>query len=128
MKAKPVSSPPLKPLQEQLATWRRTARPRQALPEPLWQAAATLAQSLGVSPVARGLRLNYTALKRRVPASVTLPTPPAFVELAWPAESRTGPVRLVWEHPLGGKMILDWTGADTVPLLALAQTFWHHQP
>jgi hypothetical protein len=98
------------------------------LPEPLWQAAATLAHSLGVNPVARGLRLNYAALKRRVPAAATVPPPPAFVELAWPSASPTGPVRLVWEHPLGGKMILDWTGADAVPLVALAQTFWHRRP
>jgi len=132
MNSKLISRAQLKPLQRQLAVWRQTARPRQAIPEPLWQAAAALAQRWGVSPVSRSLRLNYAALKRRtltrVPASAGPPKPPAFVELAWPLGSTAAPGRLVWEHPLGGKMILEWTGTDAVPLLALAQTFWHRQP
>jgi hypothetical protein len=74
MNSKPISTQKLKQLKRQLAAWRRTARPRQAIPEPLWQAAAALAQSLGVSPVARALQLNYGALKRRVCSCQPTPT------------------------------------------------------
>jgi len=38
------------------------------MPENLWQAAASLAQTHGVTVIARGMPLEYAALKRRVAA------------------------------------------------------------
>jgi len=48
-----------------LAAWRQRRRHREAIPENLWCLIVPLAQSHGVSSVARALRLNYTALRQR---------------------------------------------------------------
>ena len=45
--------------------WRLTRAKAGAMPEPLWDAAALLAQALGVYRVARAAHLNYGALKER---------------------------------------------------------------
>ena len=52
-------------VQPALAAWRQQRRHREAIPERLWRLIVPLAQAHGVSPVAQGLRLNYTALKQR---------------------------------------------------------------
>ena len=60
----------LRRLAERLESYRkRPGRPRR-LPDGIWSAAAGLAQEHGVSGVARALRLDYYALKRRVSATV----------------------------------------------------------
>ena len=61
--------PELRRLAERLESCRkRTRRPRR-LPDGIWGAAAALAEAHGVSGVARALRLDYYALKRRASAA-----------------------------------------------------------
>ena len=69
--------------------WRRTRKKRSPMPEPLWAAAVELAQSEGVYPIARALRVNYQSLQCRVAiaSSRARPGPGAprgFVELSSP--------------------------------------------
>jgi hypothetical protein len=49
-----------------LDAWRKRRKPREPIPEPLWRATVRLARAYRASPVAQALRLNYTALKRRL--------------------------------------------------------------
>ncbi|MBI4881737.1 MAG: hypothetical protein HY812_19065 [Planctomycetes bacterium] len=46
--------------------WRATRQKRWPMPAPLWERAVALAQRHGVGPIARGLRLDYYSLKRRL--------------------------------------------------------------
>ena len=50
-------------VQPALEAWRQRRRHREAIPENLWRLIGGLAQSHGVNPVARALRLNYAALR-----------------------------------------------------------------
>ena len=52
-------------LSRPLPAWRERRRPRQPIPEPLWQGAAALARIHGVGAVASALRLNCSDLQRR---------------------------------------------------------------
>ena len=45
------------------AHWRSTGKPRNRIPEELWQAAVDLAPCYSTHRIARALRLNYTELK-----------------------------------------------------------------
>jgi hypothetical protein len=69
--------------------WRKTRKKRSPMPEPLWAVAVELAQSEGVYPIARALRVNYQSLQCRV-AMASSATPPGtgalrgFVELSSP--------------------------------------------
>lgn len=87
----------LEALLDQIEGWRRM-RPRpRAMPEPLWDEAATLARELGVYRVAQALRLNFDTLKRRAKHSGTrtaqrrvlaraMPVAHGFVEVTGLAE------------------------------------------
>jgi hypothetical protein len=63
--SQPVS-PMLEELRRRFATWRRTGRKGQRIPEVLWEAAVVAARELGVNRVSRAMGLDYTRLKRRV--------------------------------------------------------------
>ena len=72
-----------------IESWRKTRTKRSPMPEPLWDAAVELAQSDGVYPIARALRVNYQSLQCRVAmaSSTTRPgtgAPRGFVELSSP--------------------------------------------
>ena len=57
-------------VQNALAAWRKRRKPREPIPETLWHDIIRMAQINQTSPVAQALRVNYTALKRRVPANL----------------------------------------------------------
>jgi len=46
--------------------WRGHGVNRWRMPEDLWEAAVSLAQSHGIAPIARALRLDYGSLKKRM--------------------------------------------------------------
>jgi hypothetical protein len=56
-------------LRERIAQWRRTREKRTAMPEALWQEAVTLAREQGTYAVARGVKIDYQSLARRVAES-----------------------------------------------------------
>jgi hypothetical protein len=68
-------------VRDQFAEWRAQGR-RGRIPERLWMAAVEVAQRQGVHAVSRALRLNYSALRRRVESAGGGRTEAsAFVEL-----------------------------------------------
>ena len=68
-------------VRDQFAEWRAQGR-RGRIPERLWMAAGEVAQRQGVHAVSRALRLNYSALRRRVESAGGGRTEAAaFVEL-----------------------------------------------
>jgi hypothetical protein len=51
---------------QRLEEWRKNKKHREPIPEELWQLAVELSSRFGISQVARELRLNFMALKKRV--------------------------------------------------------------
>ena len=77
------STTDLNVLRQQLTAWRRRQPGRGRLPEALWQSAAALARSRGVSQVSRALRLDYYKLSRWTAEPLAGASKPAtFVEVA----------------------------------------------
>ncbi len=126
MKAIKYSEPRLDRLRQQLTAWRRDGNRYQRTPEPVWREAAELAQVLGISRVAQALRLNYTALKRRLAVTVVpAARRPAFVELQCPPPpAPSGECRICLQDTDGGQMTMAMASVDAVVLRELAQAFW----
>ena len=125
-----ISTQHLKPRLErfgqELAAWRRNGHHHHRTPEPVWQEAVELARTLGVSPVAEALRLNYTGLKRRLNASRTASgRPPTFVELQCAPAVPASECRVCLQDPAGGQMNVVMSTPDLAVLRELAQAFWH---
>jgi len=121
-------APELLDLQQRLASWRGTRRQRGRLPEWLWHSSVALARAHGVNRVARALRLDYYALKRRLSGAGAAPAPaavsPAFVELGWTAGcGPSSEYRVELLNRAGGRMTVSWCG-ETGALGTLAQGFW----
>ena len=51
---------------DRIERWRRQRPKRSAMPAELWDAAVSLARAHGVYPIARALRIDYGALKKRI--------------------------------------------------------------
>ncbi len=106
----------LSQLSQRLEEWRSANPPRTRLPEPFWESAVEMAQRHGLHRTTKALRMDYTRLKKRLPAGMQPPrsAPPAFLELL--ASPMTGPVECVVElESAGGRMrvslkgtALDW--------------------
>jgi hypothetical protein len=84
----------------------------------MWASAVEMAQRHGLHRTAKALRMDYTRLKKRLPAGTPPPkpaSPPAFLELLAPSR---GPVEYVVElESASGRMrvamkgtLLDWAG------------------
>jgi hypothetical protein len=117
-------------LQRQLTTWRRSAPRTRRLPDEVWQAAAGLISTHGLSRVARALGLDYHKLRRCAGTATTPPVgerssvPAGFVELPWPAAtSAPSGLRVEWRDRHGATMTVHGP-ADTAALVALAEVFW----
>jgi hypothetical protein len=130
MKPLTFSSTDLALLHDQLDSWRQRQGRRVRLPPELWEAAAKLAATHGVSPVARALRIGFYRLQRRareLPLSGSVSSAPnRFVELQWevpppPAHPASGWVELI-DGP-HRRMRLH-TGHDPAAWVALARSFW----
>ena len=121
-------------VQPALAAWRQRRRHREAIPEKLWRLIVPLAQSHGVSPVARALRLNYPALQSRCvgmarSAAVLAGNPSAgFVEVAVPACPGGAPWSIEAEDRRGAKMTVRLAGGEAATVLAVAQGLWRQRP
>jgi hypothetical protein len=127
--------PDIAAVRARLDRWRQK-RPRRArIPDALWQAATALARQHGAGKVARVLRLDYYALRRRVTAAggsgrSYQATRPAFVELL-PTTMAAPACECVveCERPDGARMRIQLRGAASAPdLAALSERFWHGTP
>ena len=90
-------------LSQRLTEWRSTNPPRTRLPETIWEAAAEMAQRHGLHCTTKALRMDYTRLKKRLPACTqTLrPEPPAFLELLAPPSTGSMEYVVEWESARG---------------------------
>src|SRR5439155_1390725 len=72
-------------LSQRFEEWRSAQPARSRLPESMWAAAAEMAQRHGLHCTTKALRLDYTRLKKRLPAAAltgrTRSAPPDFLEL-----------------------------------------------
>jgi hypothetical protein len=120
-------------LRRQLDDWRQARPGRARLPEELWELAASLAQTHGVTRVARTLRLSFYKLQQRLAPPAALPdrpsapasAPAGFIELpplAGPGLSGGGCVVELCDGRQG-RMTLTLSGEGPA-LLALAEAFW----
>jgi len=119
-------------VQPVLAAWRQRRRHREAIPEKLWRLIVPLAQSHGVSPVARALRLNYSALRQRTLAGNApgLAGNPSngFVEVAVPPWPGGAPGSIELEDGRGAKMTVRLACGEAATVLAVAQGLWRERP
>ena len=93
-------------VRQRFERWRRTRTPRRSpIPDALWAAAVALAGQHGLYATSRLLRLDYTALKQRMPAGngTVAPASPTFVELT-PALGPCAACIIEIEGPRGGRM------------------------
>jgi len=126
---KEFSTTDLDTLERQLYAWRRKHRTRAGLPTEVWESAALLARSLGVSQVSRRLHLDYDKLSRWMGQAKDGPPdlpPPAFVELALADPGSLGAgheFRAELGQPAGSKLTLH-LGRDVRAVVALAEAFW----
>jgi hypothetical protein len=107
-------------VQRDFDAWRNTHPQRTPFPESLWAAAAAVAAEHGIYRTAKRLRLDSSALKRKMPGTVPAAAPPAFVE--WLASGGSPPPECVIEidRPRPGKLRLEfkaWRTADVADLV-----------
>ena len=114
----------------QFRVWRK-ARPRgERIPGSLWDLAAVLARTHGVSAVSQRLGLDYNGLKRRADAIRTsrgarLEPPPGFVELPLIGRSLHNPNCTVeLARGEGYRMTIRWEGKEGLDMVGLAEAFW----
>lgn len=117
-----------------LERWRASARRGRRIPEDLWEAAAGLARTYGVSRISAVLKLSYYDLQRRAQGeralSTQTPAPPTFIELPAPKGSAglssQGTIEVV--HACGARLILRLPDAKPDDLLPLVQAFLGQRP
>jgi hypothetical protein len=114
-----------------IAHWRSTAARRSRIPEEFWSQAVELAGIHGVGKVARALRLDYTALKRRVtrPSGGAVPTvgaapPAAFVESPFGLAGAGASCVLALADARGRSLRIEWSGAVAGEVAAVARRLW----
>ena len=115
--------------------WRRHRSVGSRIPEPLWAAAVELADSCGVHPIARALRLDYYSLKKRVEANKRGPRQASassahkasFLELPAPPGIGVPECVLELENAEGAKMRIHWKGGEAPDLATLSRSLWESQ-
>jgi hypothetical protein len=111
-----------------LADWRSTRPARTRVPARFWSRAVELAATHGVAKVARTLRLDYTALKRRVTAASepSAPEPAAFVEvsLGLPVPVPVPGCVLALSDGQGRTLRIEWHAATPAEVAAVACRLW----
>ena len=112
--------------------WRRTRKARTRIPEPLWAAAVSLADTYGVHLTSKTLQVNYYALKKRLKDSSSSPRPAKaarakarrFVEVASPLQMSLPECTLELEDAAGAKMRIQVKGIEARDLAALSRSLW----
>jgi hypothetical protein len=114
-----------------IAHWRSTVPRRSRIPDEFWSQAVELADRHGVGKVARALRLDYTALKRRVTrpcggavATVAAALPAAFVEYPFGLAGAGARCVLALSDARGRSLRIEWTGSATGEVAAVARSLW----
>jgi len=113
----------------QLDSWRQSQPGRPRLPAEVWEEAAALARTYGISRVSRTLRLSFHKLREHVESSAALlsgpPAPAAFIELpplAGPGPNGCGCIIELCDGDQA-RMTVRLSGEGSA-LLELAAAFW----
>ena len=111
--------------------WRRARKVGSRIPDPLWAAAVKLADTYGIHPTAKVLRLDYYCLKKRLkqksasrPTRVASARAATFVELPAPARMNMPECILELEDAEGAKMRIQIKGIEAPDLAALSRSLW----
>jgi hypothetical protein len=102
--------PGIEELGAKVAEWRKRRRPAQPMPPDLWARAAGLAAEHGIAKVAAALRIDYSALKKRVndmPVEIPSATPavPSHAEFVeWLTPTSTAECSLELESAHGSRL------------------------
>ena len=115
---------------ERFEQWRKARSRGDRIPDRLWDLAVKAARKHGPYKSASTLRLEYTALKRRMPdgdvkaaRKSKAPRVPSFVELTRTAAVST-PECVAWvEDTSGAKLRIDLRGLDAAQIGRLARSF-----
>ena len=120
----------LKTVQDQFADWRKNRKGRDRIPEPLWDAAASLADGFSINELSKALRLNHSSLKERIETTQLDPfektrraTFIEFPPLNPPTDSTEVSLEL---EKAGATMKVHAKGR--IDVASLVQTFWRQQP
>jgi len=116
--------PSLDEIRAQFEQWRNGRDKRKAIPEALWEAAASLYPAHSLHHISKALRLNHTKLKHYVQGSspdLSISTA-SFIELGFakPASPCKGIVEM--RHQNGAGMTMQVM--DSRDLMKLARLFW----
>ena len=111
----------------QFEQWRNSRDKRKAIPQALWEAAASLYPAHSLHRISKTLRLNHSKLKQFVqepPPDLSMPTA-SFIEVdfAGPGFPFKGIVEM--RHQNGAGMTMQVT--DSRDLMKLARLFWSRQ-
>jgi hypothetical protein len=121
-------------LSARIEAWRNDPQKPKRMPEALWQAAAELSKHSSVGHISKALRLDYTALKKRVQGqtqknlpAVKAQQPPKFIELGIEKKSAMPEFTIEMEDGNGAKMEIHLRGATNLDLYELSRAFWGKQ-
>ena len=109
-----------------LQRWRRRRNRPARIPEDLWAMAVDLAREHGVAPIARGLRLDYYSLKKRLEAGrppATGTPAPAFVEVLAGGPAAPADCVVEVENASGTRMRIHLKCGRAPELSTLVRTF-----
>lgn len=116
--------PSLDEVRAQFEQWRHSRDKRKAIPDALWEAAASLYPAYSLHRISRALRLNHTKLKHYAQGQsldLSMPTTAAFIELGFDKSSPSCQCSVEMKHQNGARMTMQVTSQD---LIKLAQLFW----
>jgi len=119
----------LETVQAQFSNWRKNRKKRGRIPEPLWDAAASLADGFSIHELSKALRLNHSSLKDRIETIQNSPPEehcrPTFIEfppLNPPVDSAEVSLDL---EKAGARMKVHVRGR--IDVASLVETFWGKQ-
>lgn len=119
----------LEQVQQRFESWRRCRKKRTRIPQTLWQAAVSLSEEYSINHLSKALRVNYTALKKKV---VNAQTPKKetfgissspFMELPVPAAPLTeSTIEMIKSD--GSLMRIQVKGVTGLDWVELSKAFW----
>jgi len=127
------SNPTLSEVQEKFELWRKTRRNRKPIPHELWDTAANLSETYSINQISKALRLNYTALKKRVNKMETNQPciqkvqASSFVELNFEQSSLVSECIVEMQDCSGAKMRMCFKGKTDFDFLELGKSFWRKE-
>src|ERR1700731_2168469 len=94
-----------------------------SFPAELWSVAVEVARKEGINRTARELHVAWDDLKRRMPATGTVPQQPAFMELITP-QVQSVPECTLKVEGRRGKLRIQLKGASASDLASLSRVLW----